>query len=178
MGYFYLYDQKYYLNYLDYLFEAEREERSYGNRRSNGEGTSATPPSRYYPHSNYLILELSFKFVIASTTIIMFEYKPQLWVFPVLFAMMVCFVRIKVFQVYERLAMLCYLVGFLVYLLSIAIFFVDYFFNVWVIIIAVISSAGFFVLLISDLSDWSRAKEGKYWAVAFEDVNNTDKAND
>lgn len=32
-------------------------------------------------------------------------------------------------------------------------------------------STTFFVLLISELSDWTRVKEGKYWKVAFEYLN-------
>lgn len=34
-----------------------------------------------------------------------------------------------------------------------------------------IVSAAYFVLLISELSDWTRAKEGKYWAVAYQYLN-------
>ncbi len=34
-----------------------------------------------------------------------------------------------------------------------------------------VGSAAYFVLLISELSDWTRVKEGKYWKVAFEYLN-------
>lgn len=74
--------------------------------------------------------------------------------FPALLVLLVGFFKLKVFQVYERLAFLCYFVGFVVYLLSVALFFVGYFFNVWIIFLVLITSAGFLILLISDLSDW------------------------
>lgn len=98
------------------------------------------------------------KFFIAATTVIMFDYKPQLWVFPALFVMLAGFIKLNVFQIYERLALLCYLLGFVVYLLSVALFHVDYFFNVWMVFLVILGTAAFFILIISDLSDWSRAK--------------------
>lgn len=47
LGYFYIYDQRYYLNYLDYLFEEESKERA---------SPKDYKPMRYFPHSNYVVL--------------------------------------------------------------------------------------------------------------------------
>ncbi len=101
----------------------------------------------------------------------MFQYKPQLWVIPSLIAMMVTVMKLKVFQIYERLALLVYVIGFVMYFICVLVFWVDYFFNAWMIVVTLLSSVGFIVLMISELSDWSRQKEGKYWQVAFEDID-------
>lgn len=101
-------------------------------------------------------------------TIMTFAYKPQLWVIPSLILMLIVFLKLEVFQVYQRLALLIYCLGMLVYFICVLIFWIDYFFNIWVIILAVVSTATYFVLLVSDLSDWTREKEGKFWQVAFE----------
>lgn len=91
-------------------------------------------------------------------TIIMFEYKPQLWVIPSLVVLAVVLMKLKVFQVYERLALLIYWLALIMYFITSLVFWVDYFFNVWMIIVSLVSSVGFFVLVVSDLSDWSREK--------------------
>lgn len=69
---------------------------------------------------------------------------------------------------YERLALLIYYIGLIVYFICVLVFWVDYFFNVWIIIIAIVSTVTYFILLLSDMSDWTREKEGRYWQVAFE----------
>jgi hypothetical protein len=74
----------------------------------------------------------------------------------------------KVFQVYETNALIAYLVAFFICLISYSGFFVDIFFNLWMIIVVFVTTAGFFLLFISDLSDWNRTKEGKYWSLAFQ----------
>ncbi len=118
------------------------------------------------------------KAFIAATTIIMFEYKPQLWVVPSLVVMLGTVLKLKVFQVYERLALLMYLLGMVTYLICMMVFWVDYFFNTWVVIVVLFSSVGFFVLLVSELADWSREKQGRYWQVAFAEVDGEEVGNE
>lgn len=55
----------------------------------------------------------------------------------------------------------------LMWAVSMAIFHVDTIFNLWMVTLVLVTSAGLVVLAISDLSDWSREKEGRYWTVAF-----------
>lgn len=100
-------------------------------------------------------------------TIIMFEYKPQLWVIPTLIVMMSVFAKLGVFLVYERLALLIYYLGVIVYFICVLVFWLDYFFNVWAVIVAIVTTFAYFILLVSDLSDWTREKEGRFWQVAF-----------
>ena len=90
-----------------------------------------------------------------------------MWVIPSLIVMMVCLTKLGVFLVYERLALLIYYIGLIVYFICVLVFWVDYFFNVWIIIIAIVSTVTYFILLLSDMSDWTREKEGRYWQVAF-----------
>ncbi len=69
MGYLFINDMKYYLNYLDFLYDEERAERQYGKV---SEGDESYQPQRYYPQSSYIVLEIVIKAFIAATTIIMF----------------------------------------------------------------------------------------------------------
>lgn len=77
---------------------------------------------------------------------------------PSLIVMMVAFTKLGVFLVYERLALLIFYIGFVVYFICVLVFWVDQFFNVWVIILALVATFSFFILMVSDMSDWTREK--------------------
>ena len=75
---------------------------------------------------------------------------------PSLVVMMVAFTKLGVFLVYERLALLIFYIGVVVYFICVLVFWVDQFFNVWVIILALVTTFSFFILMVSDMSDWTR----------------------
>jgi hypothetical protein len=83
-AYFFLYDSHYHLNYIDHIFEADSLEEGEGrNHREEREGLRRP----FYPESNLMIMELLFKLLLATSTIIFYQYEPYLFAYLCLFLM-------------------------------------------------------------------------------------------
>lgn len=88
-NYFYYYDEFYHFNYIDHLFDKDN---------LNKDGELRKP---YFPQSNLMIMEILFKILLATSTIVFYQYEPYLFAYCCLFLLFTYLCYMRIFFIYQ-----------------------------------------------------------------------------